>query len=170
MEGWLLPPKTFLFKLNKSIATTCVTTCTTTRSCGELWLVEGCLHMDLPLPLHQLQLIIWTSCGTNYGTKLISSGFLDCLLFGTYEHLPISRSWASFNMSPRRECSSNRIQEMEPHPMLFLGTCNGCLLPPFKLVFMEGPLGPVLIRLVIIGLRLLPYSGLLGLVTQAHLP
>ena len=35
------------------------TTCVTTRPCGELWLVKGCLHMDPLSPLHQPQLTIW---------------------------------------------------------------------------------------------------------------
>ena len=40
------------------------TTCGITRSCGELWLVEGCPHINPPLPLYQPQLATWVSCGT----------------------------------------------------------------------------------------------------------
>lgn len=43
----------------KSSATIKNTTFFTTRPCDELWLVEGCLHMDLPSLLHQPQLIMW---------------------------------------------------------------------------------------------------------------
>ena len=46
----------------------------TTRLCGELWLAEGCPHMDPPSPLHQLHLATWVSCGT----KLILLLLLLC--------------------------------------------------------------------------------------------
>ena len=42
----------------------------TTRLCGELQLVKGCLHMNLPSLLHQSQLATWANYGTSYGTKL----------------------------------------------------------------------------------------------------
>ena len=44
-------------------ATICYITCTTTRPRGELWVVEGCLHVDPSSPLHQSQLTTWKSCG-----------------------------------------------------------------------------------------------------------
>ena len=47
-----------------------VITCDTTRPCGELWLIEGCLYMNLPLPLYQPQLTIWASSATGCGTKV----------------------------------------------------------------------------------------------------
>ena len=46
-----------------------VTTCDTTRLCGELWLVEGCPHMDPPTPLYQPQLATWVSCGASCATR-----------------------------------------------------------------------------------------------------
>ena len=60
-----LPPRA----LKKSTATTCATT----RPCGELWLVEGCPHMDPPTLLHQPQLATWASCDTSCATKLLQS-------------------------------------------------------------------------------------------------
>ena len=56
---------------SSSRATTCGTICATTRLCGKLWLVEGCPHLDPPLPLHQPQLTTWMSCDTNFDTRLI---------------------------------------------------------------------------------------------------
>ena len=48
---------------------------TTTLPCGELWLVEGCPHMDPPS-----QLTTWASCGiccaTMCGIRLISKQHL----------------------------------------------------------------------------------------------
>ena len=39
-------------KMNKPSTTYFGITNAITRLCGELWLVEGCLHMDPPSPLH----------------------------------------------------------------------------------------------------------------------
>ena len=47
------------WKMNKSSATHFDTINATTRPCSELWLVERCLHIDLPSPLHQPQLATW---------------------------------------------------------------------------------------------------------------
>lgn len=33
--------------------------------CDVFYLVEGCLYMDPPSPLYQLQLVIWTNYGQN---------------------------------------------------------------------------------------------------------
>ena len=62
----------------QSSAITCATTC----PCGELWLVEGCPHMDLLLPLHQPHLATWASCDTSCaiscGTRLIIYSSKKC--------------------------------------------------------------------------------------------
>ena len=47
----------------------------TTRSCGELWLVEGCPHMNPPLPLYQPQLDTWASYGI-YCAKICGTGLI----------------------------------------------------------------------------------------------
>ena len=47
----------------------------TIRSCGELWLVEGCPHMNPPLPLYQPQLDTWASYGI-YCAKICGTGLI----------------------------------------------------------------------------------------------
>ena len=68
---------------NKSSATNFGTTNATTRPCSELWLVEDCLHMDSPSPLHQPQLATWVSCSIccakMCGTRLILLLVVRCI-------------------------------------------------------------------------------------------
>ena len=57
-----------------------VITCVTTRSCGELWLVEKCFQMNSLSPLYQLQLTTWINCDTNYAKNDSTRLFLYFLL------------------------------------------------------------------------------------------
>ena len=59
-------------------------TSATTRSCDKLWLVEGCIHMDLPSSLHQPQLPTWVSYDTSCGTKIILKKIVIVLLLTSY--------------------------------------------------------------------------------------
>ena len=72
------------------------TTLSTTRHIGELWLVEGCLHVDLASPLRQPQLATWASCGQNCG---FGCGTRINHLLMTYSYSEI-HIW-HFNLPPR---------------------------------------------------------------------
>ena len=70
-------PKSFFefLTIYKSSATHFGIINATTRSCGELWLVEGCPHMNPPLPLYQPQLDTWASYGI-YCAKICGTGLI----------------------------------------------------------------------------------------------